>query len=75
MALAMGLILVSLFVIVTRKKALTQVVGFLMLENGIALLAILGTYGIRSSSSWACSSIAAGFHRDADLHISHPRNV
>ena len=46
MALAMGLILVSLFVIVTRKKALTQVVGFLMLENGIALLAILGTYGI-----------------------------
>jgi len=46
MALAMGLILVSLFVIVTRKKALTQIVGFLMLENGIALLAILGTYGI-----------------------------
>src|SRR2546427_10151941 len=39
-------ILVSLFVIVSRKKALTQVVGFLMLENGIALLAILGTYGI-----------------------------
>src|SRR2546427_1678807 len=39
-------ILVSLFVIVTRKKALTQIVGFLMLENGIALLAILGTYGI-----------------------------
>jgi len=46
MPLAMGLILVSLFVIVTRKKALTQIVGFLMLENGIALLAILGTYGI-----------------------------
>lgn len=46
MPLAMGLVLVSLFVIVSRKKALTQVVGFLMLENGIALLAILGTYGI-----------------------------
>jgi hydrogenase-4 component E len=44
--LAMGLVLVSLFVVVSRKKALTQVVGFLMLENGIALLAILGTYGI-----------------------------
>jgi hydrogenase-4 component E len=25
---------------------LTQVVGFLVLENGIALLAVLGTYGI-----------------------------
>jgi len=46
MPLAMGLVLVSLFVLVSRKKALTQVVGFLMLENGIALLAILGTYGI-----------------------------
>jgi hydrogenase-4 component E len=44
--LAMGLVLVSLFVVTSRKKALTQVVGFLMLENGIALLAVLGTYGI-----------------------------
>lgn len=46
MPLAMGIIFVSLFVIVSRKKALTQVIGFLMLENGIALLAVLGTYGI-----------------------------
>ena len=46
MPLAMGLIFVSLFVIVSRKKALTQVIGFLMLENGIALLAVLGTHGI-----------------------------
>jgi hydrogenase-4 component E len=46
MPLAMGLVLVSLFVLVSRKKALTQVIGFLMLENGLALLAVLGTYGI-----------------------------
>src|SRR5215813_208137 len=46
MPLAMGLVLVSLFVIVSRKKALTQIIGFLMLENGIALLAVLGTYGV-----------------------------
>ncbi|HSN76356.1 MAG TPA: hypothetical protein VL334_14875 [Anaerolineae bacterium] len=46
MPLAMGLIFVGLFVVVTRKKALTQIVGFLVLENGIALLAVLGTYGI-----------------------------
>jgi hydrogenase-4 component E len=44
--LCMGLIFVSLFVIISRKKALTQVIGFLMLENGIALLAVLGTFGI-----------------------------
>jgi hydrogenase-4 component E len=46
MPLAMGLVFVSLFVIISRKKALTQVLGFLMLENGIALLAVLGTHGI-----------------------------
>jgi len=46
MPLAMGLIFVSLFVIISRKKALTQIIGFLVLENGIALLAVLGTYGI-----------------------------
>lgn len=44
--LAMALIFVSLFVVVSRKKAISQIVGFLMLENGIALLAVLGTYGI-----------------------------
>jgi hydrogenase-4 component E len=46
MPLAMGLLLVSLFVLVSRKKAITQVIGFLMLENGLALLAVLGTYGV-----------------------------
>lgn len=44
--LAVGLIFVGLFVIISRKKALTQVVGFLVLENGITLLAALGTFGI-----------------------------
>ncbi len=46
MPLAMGLVFVGLFIVVSRKKALTQIIGFLMLENGIALLAVLGTYGI-----------------------------
>jgi hydrogenase-4 component E len=44
--LAMGLIFVGFFIILSRKKALTQIVGFLILENGIVLLAALGTYGI-----------------------------
>ena len=44
--LAMGLLFVSLFIIVSRKKAITQVIGFLMLENSIALLAAVGTYGV-----------------------------
>ncbi|MDQ1300151.1 MAG: hydrogenase-4 component [Chloroflexota bacterium] len=44
--LAVGLIFIGLFVIITRRKALTQVVGFLVMENGIALLAVLGAYGV-----------------------------
>ncbi len=44
--LAMGLIFVGLLLVVTRKKALTQIVGFLVMENGIALLAALGTFGV-----------------------------
>jgi len=44
--LAMALLFVSLFIIVSRKKAVTQVIGFLMLENAIALLAAVGTYGV-----------------------------
>src|SRR5262249_61777288 len=44
--LAVGLILIGVFVIISRRKALSQIIGFLVLENGIALLAALGTYGI-----------------------------
>ena len=44
--LAMSVLFVSLFIIVSRKKAITQVIGFLMLENAIALLAVVGTFGV-----------------------------
>jgi hydrogenase-4 component E len=44
--LAMALLFVSLLIIVNRKKALSQVIGFLMLENAVALLAVVGTYGV-----------------------------
>jgi hydrogenase-4 component E len=44
--IALALIFVSLFVVVSRRKAITQIVAFLMLENGIALLALLGAYGV-----------------------------
>lgn len=44
--IAMALLFVSLFIIVSRKKAVTQVIGFLMLENAIALFAVVGTFGV-----------------------------
>jgi hydrogenase-4 component E len=44
--LALGLIFLGLLVILTRKKASTQIVGFLIMENGISSLALFGTFGI-----------------------------
>jgi hydrogenase-4 component E len=44
--IALALILVSLFIVVSRRQTIAQIVGFLMLENGIALLALLGAYGV-----------------------------
>lgn len=44
--LAFAGILISLFVTVNRRRALTQILGFLMLENSIFLLALLMTYGV-----------------------------
>lgn len=44
--LAFAGILVGLFVTVIRRRALTQILGFLMLENSIFLLALLTTFGV-----------------------------
>jgi hydrogenase-4 component E len=44
LALATGLI--GLLVCVTARRALTQVLGFLIFENGIFMLALLATYGL-----------------------------
>ncbi len=39
-------VLIGAFITVIRRRALTQILGFLMLENGIFLLALLATYGV-----------------------------
>ena len=39
-------VLIGFFVMVNRRRALTQILGFLMLENNIFLLALLATYGV-----------------------------
>lgn len=41
-----AVVLVGFFVLVTRRKAVSQVVGFLVLDNGIALVAFLATAGL-----------------------------
>lgn len=44
--LAFACVLIGLFIMVNRRRAVTQVLGFLVLENGIFLLALLATYGV-----------------------------
>lgn len=39
-------VLIGLFITVNRRRALTQILGFLMLENSIFLLALLLSYGV-----------------------------
>jgi hydrogenase-4 component E len=44
--LAFAVILIGLLVCVTARRALSQVLGFLVFENGIFLFAVLTTYGV-----------------------------
>lgn len=44
--LALAVVFLGLFIVISRRSALTQIIGFLVLENGIALLAVLATYGV-----------------------------
>jgi hydrogenase-4 component E len=44
--MAIALLFIALLIIVTRRRAITQVIGFLMLENAISLIAVVGAYGV-----------------------------
>ena len=42
----LSMVLIGLFVLVTRRRAISQVVGFLLMDNGIATIAFLLTAGV-----------------------------
>ena len=44
--LGIAVMLIGMLVIVTRRKAVLQIMGVLMLDNGIALVMFLGTSGV-----------------------------
>jgi hydrogenase-4 component E len=44
--IGVAVVLIGFLVLTTRRKALTQVVGFLLLDNGITLGAFLATAGV-----------------------------
>jgi hydrogenase-4 component E len=43
---ALTVVLIGFFVLVTRRRALSQVVGFLLIDNGITAIAFLTTSGV-----------------------------
>jgi hydrogenase-4 component E len=46
LAVSVSLVLIGCFVMVVRKKAITQIVGLLTMENGIFLSALATTFGM-----------------------------
>jgi hydrogenase-4 component E len=44
--IAVSVVLIGFFMLATRRKAVAQVVGFLVVDNGIALVAFLATSGV-----------------------------
>jgi hydrogenase-4 component E len=46
LAIALAIILIGFFTMIARKKAVTQMVGFLVMENGLFLGATAAAYGM-----------------------------
>jgi len=46
LAIALAIILIGFFLMIVRKRAVTQVIGFLVLENGLFLGATAAAYGM-----------------------------
>ena len=44
--LGVAVVLIGMLMIVTRRKAVLQMMGVLMIDNGIALVMFLGTSGV-----------------------------
>jgi hydrogenase-4 component E len=46
LALSLAVVLIGLFIMISRKKAITQVIGLLVMENGLFMAAISLSYGM-----------------------------
>ena len=46
LAIALAIVLIGFFLMIVRKKAVTQVIGFLVIENGLFLGATAAAYGM-----------------------------
>lgn len=46
LAIALAIVLIGFFIMIARRKAVTQVIGFLVIENGLFLAATAAAYGM-----------------------------
>jgi len=46
LALSLAVVLIGLFVVISRKKAITQIIGLLVMENGLFMAALSLSYGM-----------------------------
>jgi hydrogenase-4 component E len=46
LSVSIAMMLIGLFIMMTRKKAITQIVGLLTMENGVFLSGLSITYGM-----------------------------
>ncbi len=45
-AISLAVILIGMLMIITRRKAVAQVIGFMSMENGLFFAAVVSTYGM-----------------------------
>ncbi len=50
--IAISMVLIGVFIMITRKKALMTVIGLITVENGLFLFALSTTYGVPQFVEW-----------------------
>jgi len=71
LAFALSVVLLGLLMMVTRGNAVSQVIGFMSLENGL-ILAATGAKACRSWSRSASPFRPYRFYRDRDFPVPNP---
>lgn len=59
LAIALAIILIGFFTMIARKKAVTQMVGFLVMENGVFLGTTAAAYGMPLIVELGCFSMCS----------------
>jgi hydrogenase-4 component E len=45
-AISLAVVLIGMLIVISRRKAVAQVVGFMSMENGLFFAAVVSTYGM-----------------------------